>query len=103
MRVATSMGKPAMIETSPFCKEASYETSLLGYFKTTPVINARNAADKDKDGRASRCSPFELTRSDNHTILPTTVKGVLCHGHHASGDSSRHHDIGLRRDRECRE
>ena len=53
-----------------FLQEASCETSLLGYFRTPPVINARNAADKDKDGRASRCNLFALTRSGNHTILP---------------------------------
>jgi len=38
-----------MIDTSPFCKEASCTTSLLGYCRYAPVINARNAADKDKD------------------------------------------------------
>src|SRR6476659_3054574 len=103
MRVATSMGKPAMIDTSPFCKEASCETSVLVYCRYAPVINSRNAADKDKDGRASRCRPFALTRSGNHTILPSTVKDVLTHGHHASGDSGRHHHIECRRHRECRE
>jgi hypothetical protein len=39
------MGKPAMIERSPFYKGTlvQHKLSFLGYFRNTPVINVRNA------------------------------------------------------------